>query len=150
MSNYVLITDSCADLSRELLGSLDIQTLSLEAVMDDGSVKRNDEIDVKEFYQMLRDKKHITTAAVNIERFAELFETALKEGKDVLYLGFSSGLSGTYNAGFVAAQDLTEKYPDRKIYTVDTLCASLGQGLFVPVRQDAQGGQDHRRGAGLG
>ena len=131
MSNYVLVTDSSADLSRELIDSLDIRVLSLEAVMDDGTVKRNDEIDVKEFYQMLRDKKHITTSAVNIERFIELFEASLADGADVLYLGFSSGLSGTYNAGFIAAQEMSEKYPDRKIYAVDTLCASLGQGLFV-------------------
>ena len=131
MNQYVIITDSSSDLSPALAKSLDVQILSLEVVMDDGSTKKNDEVDVKEFYQLLRDKKHITTSAVNIERFAELFEGYLAEGTDVLYLGFSSGLSGTYNAGFVAAQDLAEKYPDRKIYTVDTLCASLGQGLFV-------------------
>ena len=131
MSNYILITDSCADLSAELLRELDVLSLPLEVIFDDGSVKKNDEVDVKEFYQMLRDKKHITTSAINIERFTELFETHLSAGSDVLYLGFSSGLSGTYNAGFVAAQDLAEKYPDRKIYAVNTLCASLGQGLFV-------------------
>ncbi len=131
MNQYVILTDSSCDLSLELAKSLGVQILSLEIVMDDGTTKKNDEVDVKEFYQMLRDKKHITTSAVNIERFTELFESYLGKGIDVLYLGFSSGLSGTYNAGFVAAQDLEEKYPDRKIYTVDTLCASLGQGLFV-------------------
>lgn len=131
MNQYVLLTDSSCDLSPELAKSLGVQILSLELVMDDGTTKKNDEVDVKEFYQMLRNKKHITTSAVNIERFTELFESYLEKGTDVLYLGFSSGLSGTYNAGFVAAQDLGEKYPDRKIYTVDTLCASLGQGLFV-------------------
>ena len=131
MNQYVLLTDSSSDLSAALAESLDVKLLSLEVVMDDGTTKKNDEVDVKEFYQMLRDKKHITTSAVNIERFTELVEGYLAEGTDVLYLGFSSGLSGTYNAGFVAAQDLAEKYPDRKIYTVDTLCASLGQGLFV-------------------
>ncbi len=131
MSNYVLVTDSCADLSEELLRELDVISLPLEVVFDDGSVKKNDEVDVKEFYRLLRDKKHITTSAINIERFTELFEKHLSAGSDVLYLGFSSGLSGTYNAGFVAAQDLAEKYPDRKIYAVNTLCASLGQGLFV-------------------
>ena len=131
MNRYVLVTDSSCDLSADLAKSLGVEILSLELVMDDGSTKKNDEVDVREFYQMLRDKKQITTSAVNIERFTELFERHLAEGEDVLYLGFSSGLSGTYNAGFVAAQDLAEKYPDRKIYTVDTLCASLGQGLFV-------------------
>ena len=131
MNNYVLITDSSADLSKELVDSLNIKVLSLEIVMEDGSTKRNDEVDVKEFYQKLRDKKQITTSAVNFERFLQFMEPYLMEGQDVLYLGFSSGLSGTYNAGFVAAQELAEKYPERKVYTVDTLCASLGQGLFV-------------------
>ena len=131
MNQYVLLTDSSSDLSPALAKELGVEILALEVVMDDGSTKRNDEVDVKEFYQLLRNKKHITTSAVNIDRFTETFEGYLAEGKDVLYLGFSSGLSGTYNAGFVAAQDLSEKYPDRKIYTVDTLCASLGQGLFV-------------------
>ncbi len=131
MSEYVILTDSSSDLSPDLAKSLGVEILSLEIVMDDGATKKNDEVDVKEFYQMLRDKKHITTSAVNIERFTELFDSYLSRGIDVLYLGFSSGLSGTFNAGFVASQDLAEKYPDRKMYVVDTLCASLGQGLFV-------------------
>ena len=131
MENYVIITDSSADLSAEICQSLDIQVLSLEVVFDDKTTKKNHEVDVKEFYAMLRAKKHITTSAVNIERFSDFFETYLAEGKDILYLGFSSGLSGTYNAAFVAAQDLAEKYPDRKVWAVDTLCASLGQGMFV-------------------
>ena len=87
--------------------------------------------DTKEFYQKLRQKGSVSTSAVAMDRFTEFFEGFLKDGVDVLYLGFSSGLSGTYNAAFVASQELSEKYPDRKVYTVDTLCASLGQGLFV-------------------
>ncbi len=131
MNNYVLFTDSSCDLTPELAAQLDISILSLEALMEDGTILRNDQIDVKDFYRQLRDKKKVTTSAVSIERFVSYMETFLKEGKDVLYLGFSSGLSGTYNAGFVAAQELSERYPDRKVYTVDTLCASLGQGLLV-------------------
>ena len=73
----------------------------------------------------------ITTSAVGIDRFLTFIEPFLAEGKDVLYLGFTSGLSGTFNAGFVASRELAEKYPDRKVYAVDTLCASLGQGLLV-------------------
>jgi DegV family protein with EDD domain len=68
---------------------------------------------------------------VGIDRFMTFMESYLAEGKDVLYLGFSSGLSGIFNAGFVASQELSEKYPQRKIYAVNTLCASLGQGLLV-------------------
>ena len=131
MKNYVLLTDSSCDLTATLAAELDISMLSLEALMEDGSTLLNEQIDVKDFYQQLRDKKKITTSAVSIERFVNFMEPYLQDGKDVLYLGFSSGLSGTYNAGFVAAQELSERYPDRKIYTVDTLCASLGEGLLV-------------------
>lgn len=131
MKNYVILTDSSCDLTSELAKELDISILSLEALMEDGSILLNDQIDVKDFYQQLRNKKKITTSAVSIERFMNFMESYLKEETDILYLGFSSGLSGTYNAGFVAAQELSERYPDRKIYTVNTLCASLGQGLLV-------------------
>ena len=131
MNQYVILTDSSCDISAKLAQELDLNILSLEILREDGSSVRNDEVNVKEFYAQLRDKQKVTTSAVSIDRFASFMETFLAEGKDILYLGFSSGLSGTYNAGFVASQDLSEKYPDRKIYTVNTLCASLGQGLLV-------------------
>ena len=131
MQNYVLITDSSADLTKDQLAELDVVSISLEVIINNDPPIPNDAIDNKEFYGILRQKGTVTTSAVSFERFLNLMESYLSEGKDVLYLGFSSGLSGTYNAAFVAAQELTEKYPERKIYTVDTLCASLGQGLFV-------------------
>ena len=131
MQNYVLITDSSADLTKEQLAELDVVSISLEVIINNDPPIPNDAIDNKEFYSILRQKGTVTTSAVSFERFLNLMESYLTEGKDVLYLGFSSGLSGTYNAAFVAAQELAEKYPERKIYTVDTLCASLGQGLFV-------------------
>ena len=131
MNNYVLLTDSCCDLTPDQLRALDVGYLSLEVITDGSNVKLNDEIDIKEFYAALRAKSTISTSAISFERFLEYFESYLTAGKDILYLGFSSGLSGTYNAAFVAAQELAEKYPERKILTVDTLCASLGQGLFV-------------------
>ena len=131
MQNYVLITDSSADLTKDQLAELDVVSISLEVIINNDPPIPNDAIDNKEFYGILRQKGTVTTSAVSFERFLNLMESYLSEGKDVLYLGFSSGLSGTYNAAFVAAQELAEKYPERKIYTVDTLCASLGQGLFV-------------------
>ena len=131
MNNYVLLTDSCCDLTKEQLAALDVQYLPLELIMDDGDPVYGDELDIKDFYTRLRQKGSVTTSAISFERFMEFFEGFLREGKDVLYLGFSSGLSGTYNAAFVASQELAEKYPERKVLTVDTLCASLGQGLFV-------------------
>ena len=131
MENYVILTDSSCDLPLDLAASLGIEILSLEVVLENGETKQNHEIDVKAFYEELRNKKQITTSAVGIDRFMGFMEPHLAVGKDVLYLGFSSGLSGTFNAGFVASQELAEKYPDRKIYAVNTLCASLGQGLLV-------------------
>ena len=136
MENYVILTDSSCDLGKELAEELDLHVISLEAVFDNGTTKLDSEIDVKEFYQQLREKVQITTSAVGIDRFLNFIEPFLAEGKDVLYLGFTSGLSGTFNAGFVASQELSEKYPDRKVYAVDTLCASLGQGLIVKLAVD--------------
>lgn len=131
MNNYVILTDSCCDLTEEQLAELSVASLSLEVLIDGGEPIYNYELDIKEFYKKLREKGSVTTSAISMERFTEFFESYLSEGTDILYLGFTSGLSGTYNAAFVAAQELAEKYPERKIYTVDTLCASLGQGLFV-------------------
>ena len=131
MQNYVLMTDSSADLPLALIEELDVRVLQLNVTMEGEAPVPNDQVDVKEFYGALRQKKSATTSTVSIESFLSAMEEILAEGKDILYLGFSSGLSGTYNAGFVAAGELSEKYPERKIYTVDTLCASLGEGLLV-------------------
>jgi DegV family protein with EDD domain len=141
MENYVIMTDSSADLSPNLAAELGVRMLSLEVLMDDAAPVLNDQIDVKEFYTKLREKTKVTTSAVSIERFSQFMEPILAEGKDLLYLGFSSGLSGTYNAGFVAANELAERYPERTVATVDTLCASLGQGLLVylAAKKQAEG-----------
>ncbi|MBO5355616.1 MAG: DegV family protein [Clostridia bacterium] len=131
MSSYVIVTDSSSDLSPELLERYNVLSIPLAVTMDGMEPVPNDEIDTKEFYAFLRSKKGAKTSAVAIETFKDFFKPYLDEGKDILYLGFSSGLSSTYNAGFVAAKELSEEYPDRTVATVDTLCASLGQGLLV-------------------
>lgn len=131
MNNYVLITDSCTDLTPEIMDMSDLITLQLDVLVEGESPKKNCDVDEKDFYEKLRSKKGATTSAVSIDAFLEVMDPILAEGKDILYAGFSSGLSGTYNAGFIAAKELSEKYPDRKIYAVDTLCASLGEGLLV-------------------
>ena len=131
MKDYVILTDSCCDLTAEQLEKSGVSAIDLEIIIVNGEPVSNCSLDPKEFYQKLRQKGSVTTSAVAMDRFTEFFEGYLKDGVDVLYLGFSSGLSGTYNAAFVASQELSEKYPERKVYTVDTLCASLGQGLFV-------------------
>lgn len=130
MREYVILTDSGADLPIEVAAEYGISVIDLVLQIGD-TTKLNGEIDSKEFYALLREKTTITTSAVNMERFKEFFEPYLQAGKDILYLGFSSGLSATYIAGRNAAEELAEKYPDRKIMTVDTLAASLGQGLLA-------------------
>ena len=131
MRNYVIFTDSCADLTREAYEELGIKVTQLDVIVEGEDPVPNDQIDNKEIYEKLRAKKSASTAAVNIDKFLKVFEEALQEGLDILYLGFSSGLSGTYQASTVAAEELREKYPEAKIYTMDTLCASMGQGLLV-------------------
>ena len=134
MSQFVILTDSCADLTAELLAELDVQVLPLSYDMEGKIVYNypdNREMDPHDFYDLLRAGKTATTSAVNVAQFTEAMEPHLKAGKDVLVLAFSSGLSTTYNSAAIAADDLKEKYPDRKVYVVDTLCASMGQGLLV-------------------
>ena len=131
MQNYVIFTDSSSDLPVSLVKELDVRVVQLSVTLEGEESKSNDLIDAKEFYAALRTKKTATTSTPSIDTFLAAFDSALAEGNDVLYLGFSSGLSSTFSAGSVAAGELSEKYPDRKIYAVDTLCASLGQGLLV-------------------
>ena len=128
---YVIVTDSSADLSADMLAKYSIISVPLAVTLEGQEPRPNDQIDIKNFYAFLRSKKSATTSAVAIESFKNVFELQLQAGNDVLYLGFSSGLSGTYNAGFVAARELKDQYPERTICAVDTLCASLGQGLLV-------------------
>lgn len=131
MSNYVILTDSGTDFTKEMIDELEVELLDLWVTREGEEPVPNSSLDLPEFYAFLREKKSASTAAVNIDSFIEIMTPLLDAGKDILYLGFSSGLSSTYASGKLAADELMEKYPDRKIYTVDTLAASLGQGLLV-------------------
>ena len=132
MKDFVIFADSACDISPEILKSWGIPFCSLTFRFD-GEDKEygNHDMSISEFYQKMRDGGVAKTAAVNTEAFREGFEAIAAEGKDILYLGFSSGLSNTFNAGRIAAEELSEKYPDSKVYACDTLCASLGEGLLV-------------------
>ena len=141
MSEYVLITDSSADLSQEMVQELGVTVLPLSFTIQGKTYRNypdNREMDLPLFYDMLRAGELATTSAVNVAEYTQAVEPILQEGKDVLILTFSSGLSSTYQASVLAAGELREKYPDRKIYTVDTLCASLGQGLLVYLAAQEQ------------
>ncbi len=131
MANYHILTDSCSDLTPELIAKLNITVVPLNMLFK-GEV-RMDSVgeDIKEVYQALREGEVTSTSAANPEHWTSFMEPVLARGEDVLILAFSSGLSTTYQSAVIAATDLAEKYPDRKIRVVDTLCASLGEGLLV-------------------
>ena len=132
MNNYVILTDSACDIKPELLMEWGVHHESLTFRFNDSETEYADgSVDIKEFYDKMRAGGVAKTAAVNVEVFSNLFEEHLKSGMDVLYLGFSSGLSTTYNSARIAAEQLREKYPDSKILTVDTLAASAGFGLLL-------------------
>jgi DegV family protein with EDD domain len=132
MNPYILYTDSACDISPELLTqwgvryrSLTFQFTDAEDVYPDTSVPADD------FYKEILSGRSAKTAAVNAETFQEAFEPELQQGNDILYLGFSSGLSSTYNSGRLAMEELRAQYPERKMIAVDTLAASSGFGLLV-------------------
>ena len=131
MSNYKIITDSGSDLTADMLQSLDVEKVSL-SVLFRGET-RTDSVDegIQEFYDGLRAGEIATTSAVNPDGWASVIEPVFQAGRDALVLAFSSGLSTTYQSAVIAANELMEKYPGRKACVVDTLCASLGEGLLV-------------------
>ena len=134
MNKFKIITDSSCDLTAEITEQLEIDVLCLSVLAEDKVYKNyldGREISHTDYYNMLRGGLMAKTAAANIEDFTDIYTKWLNKGYDVLYLGFSSALSGTFNTGKIIADEMSEKYPDRKIYCVDTLSASLGQGMLV-------------------
>ena len=130
--SYRIITDSCCDFTPAQYKQYDL-TFTPMTVMYKGEPHDDylDEKSIKMVYEGLRNGETATTSAVNPDGWAKVIEPALKEGHDALVMAFSSGLSTTYQSAVIAANELAEQYPDRKINVVDTLCASLGQGLLV-------------------
>ncbi len=132
MNPYIIYTDTACDIPADKLAEWGVSVQSLSFRFDDEEKEYfNGDMHPGDFYNEMRAGRVARTAAVNSEDFRCGFEAELKKGNDILYLGFSSGLSTTYNSGRLAAEDLAEAYPDRKIITVDTLAASAGFGLLV-------------------
>ena len=130
--NYQIITDSCCDFTEELYRSKNVTCVPLTVTYNGESHNNfSDEAEVKAFYDVLRSGVTATTAAANPQDWTEAMCAALDRGQDVLALAFSSALSTTCQSAFIAAEALREKYPQRTIRVVDTLCAALGQGLLV-------------------
>lgn len=132
MKDYIIFTDSCCDVAPKLLTEWNVpyadMTFSFEG---EDKAYINADITNQEFYQRMREGAKVKTAAINAATFAEAFEPILKEGKDILYVAFSSGLSTTVNSARIAVDELAPQYPERKIVVVDTLAASAGGGLMV-------------------
>ena len=128
--SFKIITDACCDLTAEMVAQLQLSVANLSVEMD-GRTYSNEEMTPVELYTHLRNGKLPKTAAANPEGWAELIRPALRAGQDVLVLAFSSGLSATYQSAVIAAEELREEFPDRKLIVIDTLCAAIGQGLLV-------------------
>ena len=136
MSEYVITTDNNSDLPEEYLKDHGVGCMYLSYSMDGKNYTHGNFLPEHEFYEAMRNGSMPTTAQVNPENAKALLEPYLKEGKDILHIAFSSALSGTYNSSRIAAEELMEDYPDRKIIVVDSLGASLGQGLLVYLAQE--------------
>ena len=135
MSEYVITTDNNSDLPEKYLKDHGVGCMYLSYSMDGKNYTHENFLPEHEFYEAMRNGSMPTTAQVNPENAKTLLEPYLKEGKDILHIAFSSGLSGTYNSSRIAAEELMEEYPDRRIIVVDSLSASLGQGLLVWLAQ---------------
>ena len=144
MNEYIIFTDSACDLSEETLREWGVKYIELTYTFSDSPRQwGNYETTAPEFYQKMRDGGVAKTSAININGFIEAFEPIVADGVDVLYLGFSGGLSSTVRSAAMAANQLSEKYPERRITVIDTLAASAGQGLLVHLAVEAKrGGAD--------
>lgn len=134
MNNYAIITDSTADLPQSIAEEMDIKVIPMTFEIAGKTYRNypdNRELEPHEFYDMLRSGEDAVTSLINTMTFVECLEPIIREGKDILYIAFSSALSGTYNASLAAAEMLKEKYPDSKILCVDSKSASMGEGLLV-------------------
>jgi len=134
--NFEIVTDSCCNLTEEIIEEFGLHILSL-TFMAEGedavytSYRKGKHTDLKKFYTMMREGIVFKTSLPNLADTEALVRKLLDDGRDVLYIGFSSGLSGTYEATSLLLNDLATQYPDRKIYSVDTLAASAGEGMLV-------------------
>lgn len=131
MSEYVITTESTCDLPEEIANAKGIDIFKLSYTIAGNTYKDKEGIPIDEFYERIHNGEESNTSQINPDEATELFEKHLSAGKDVLHLMFSSGLTGGLQSLNIAKMDLEEKYPDRKIIIVDTLGASLGQGLIV-------------------
>jgi DegV family protein with EDD domain len=134
MRDFVLMTDSCCDMTAELADELELTVLPLSLQMGEQTYRNyldGRELGFHDFYEQLRGGALSTTSAISVGDFQEQMRPILEQGKDILCISFSSALSTTYQSAVIASEDLKEEFPDARIFVVDSRCASLGQGLLV-------------------
>ena len=139
--SFKIVTDSCANLTGGLIEKYGVEVISLHYHMKDKSYDsyiKGEKPDFTDAYKFLREKGKVTTSLVGRDACDNVIIPLLKQGEDLLILAFSSGLSGTYQNIVTAAEDYKEEFPDRKIIVVDTLSASMGQGLLVHYAVELQ------------
>jgi len=138
MSEYIISCSSTADLSQKEFDSRNIEYIyfhySIDGVQMDDDLGKSMPFD--QFYEHMINGAETSTSQINADEYEKFFSKFLDEGKDVLYCALSSGISGSYNSAVIAAESLKEKYPDRKIYIVDSLAASSGYGLLMDKLAD--------------
>lgn len=140
MNDFVIMTDSCCDLDQQMIKHLDLSVVPLHVQL--GDVEQNcDEIDIKAFYDGMRQGAAPKTAAGSIGDFTQAMASILEQEKDLLYVCFSGALSTTYQSAVIAADDMKTAYPDRTIHVLDSRCASMGQGLllYLAVQEKKKG-----------
>ena len=131
MNNYIITTDTTTDLPEDYIKKHDLGIMSLTYTLEGTTYSKDNPLDVRLFYEKMRNGSMPTTSQVNPENAKNIFLPYLKDGYDILHIAFSSGLSGSYNSTRIAAEELSEEFPDRKITIIDSLAASLGEGLLV-------------------
>ena len=144
MRDYIIMTDSCCDLTDHMAKELELTVVPLTVHIDgqdypnllDGSA-----ISFEDFYSKIRAGKLATTSAANVGQFQDAMRPVLESGRDIVCIGFSSALSTTYQSACIAAEDMRQEFPDARIYVVDSLSASLGQGLllYLTVQKKREG-----------
>lgn len=131
MRKYIITTDTTADLTQEYLEAHEIGLMSLKYIIEDETYDWENPLPEHEFYEKMRNGSMPTTSQVNPDEAKDVFKKYVEQGYDILHIAFSSGLSGTCASAKIAAEELMEKNPECKIVVVDSLCASLGEGLLV-------------------
>lgn len=134
MSDYVIVTDATSDLSPEMIKQYQIEVIPMEVIQGDHIFQHYPDarnLSFQDFYARVRKGEGAKTSQINTQNYLEMFSKLLEQGKDILYIAFSSGLSGSYQNALLAAEELKKQHSERKIVVVDSLCASGGEGYLV-------------------